>query len=83
MLGGFLGCLVGVVFSVGQEDAKVLDEVYNGIWGYNAVIGLASVSCVFFAIGGMSFLMALINVGLIGMMQLGFRHALYVQVSAN
>ena len=42
---------------------------------------MASVSCVFFALGGMSLLLSLINVGLITMFQLGFRHALLIKVS--
>ena len=67
-----------MAYSAGQEN---FEEVYDGVWGFNAVIGMASVSCVFFALGGMSILMALINVGLIGMMQLVFREALVVRVS--
>ena len=42
---------------------------------------MASVACVFFALGGMSLLLSLINVGLITMFQLGFRHALLIKVS--
>jgi urea transporter len=38
-----------------------LQEVYDGVWGYNAVIATASLSCVFFAFNGMSFLLAMLN----------------------
>ena len=39
-VGGLLGCLVGILFSVGDHDTSVLNEVYDGVWGFNPVIGM-------------------------------------------
>ena len=39
-VGGLLGSLVGILFSVGDHDTSVLNEVYDGVWGFNPVIGM-------------------------------------------
>ena len=38
-----------------------VEEVYDGLWGYNAVIATASITCVFFAFNSMSFLLGMAN----------------------
>ena len=40
---------------VALVPAESMQEVYDGIWGYNAVIATASITCVFFAFNTMSF----------------------------
>ena len=50
-LGAVLGSLAGILL-LPSEDFQ---EVYDGIWGYNAVIATASITCVFFAFNTMSF----------------------------
>ena len=60
---------------------EALQEVYDGIWGYNAVIATASITCVFFAFSSMSFLLGMINlVGTIGA-QYGLRATMVAHVS--
>ena len=51
--------LTGVLL-LPEED---LAEVYDGLWGYNAVIATASITCVFFAFNTMSFLLGMANLG--------------------
>ena len=38
-----------------------VEEVYDGLWGYNAVIATASITCVFFAFNTMSFMLGMAN----------------------
>ena len=58
-----------------------LQEVYDGIWGYNAVIATASITCVFFAFSSMSFLLGMINLlGTVGA-QYALRATMVAQVS--
>eukprot|EP00093_Oithona_nana_P013120 13120.XXX_98632_94413_1 [CDS] Oithona nana genome sequencing. len=56
-IGAVLGSLAGVLILPTEN----LQEVYDGIWGYNAVIATASISCVFFAFSSMSFTLGMIN----------------------
>ena len=37
-------------------------EVYDGIWGYNSLLSMAAVSCVFYPLTVSSFLAGLVNV---------------------
>ena len=56
-IGAVLGSLAGVLIL----PAENLPEVYDGIWGYNAVIATSSITCVFFAFSSMSFTLGMIN----------------------
>ena len=49
-----------------------LQEVYDGIWGYNAVISTASISCVFFVFNYMSITFGMINL----LASIGIQYAL-------
>lgn len=57
-VGGAIGTLMGVLL-LPRDD---LQEVYDGVWGYNAILSMASLSCVFFAFNSMSFLIGILNV---------------------
>ena len=37
-------------------------QVYDGIWGYNSLLSMAAVSCVFFPLTISSFLAGIVNV---------------------
>jgi len=56
-LGAVLGSFAGVLLLPEGE----VGEVYDGLWGYNAVIATASITCVFFAFNTMSFLLGMAN----------------------
>eukprot|EP00093_Oithona_nana_P011660 11660.XXX_672608_674229_1 [CDS] Oithona nana genome sequencing. len=56
-IGAIVGSLAGVLILPNEN----LQEVYDGIWGYNAVISTASISCVFFVCSPMSFTFGMIN----------------------
>ena len=54
--------------------------MYDGIWGYSAILSMCALSCVFFALSQMSVVLALVNVlGTIGV-QYGLRTTLSIQV---
>jgi urea transporter len=42
------------------EDGAVV-QIYDGIWGYNSLLAMAAVSCVFFPFSPASFVAGLIN----------------------
>ena len=58
-----------------------LQEVYDGIWGYNAVIATASITCVFFAFSSMSFTLGMINLLATIGAQYALRATMVLQVS--
>ena len=58
-----------------------LQEVYEGIWGYNAVISTASISCVFFVFNYMSITFGMINLMASIGIQYALRATLVLQVS--
>jgi urea transporter len=43
-----------------NEDGAVV-QIYDGIWGYNSLLAMAAVSCVFFPFSPASFVAGLIN----------------------
>ena len=57
-----VGATIGTLLSLTFIDASEYDNVYNGLWGYNALLSMASVSCVFFPLTVTSFIAGLINV---------------------
>ena len=73
------GCLqlISGVFLLPNDS---IQEVYDGIWGYSAILSMCALSCVFFALSQMSVVLALVNVlGTIGV-QYGLRTTLSIQV---
>ena len=49
-IGAVIGSFLGVAF-LPIED---IQEVYDGVWGYNPLLTMAAISCVFFAQNGHS-----------------------------
>jgi len=56
-IGSVITTLLGAAF-LPHED---LWEVYDGIWGFNGVLAMGGVSCVFYAFGPMSFLLGIVD----------------------
>ena len=54
--------------------------MYDGVWGYNSLLAMSSVSCVFFAFSGGSFLLSVVNVGATGVAQYAMRTNMTIQV---
>ena len=57
-----------------------LEEVYTGIWGYNAILSFCSLTCVFFAFNHMSLLLGMVNVTGTIAIQYGLKTTLALQV---
>ena len=76
-IGAIVGSLAGVLILPNEN----LQEVYDGIWGYNAVISTASISCVFFVCSPMSFTFGMINLLATIGAQYALRATLVLQVS--
>jgi len=75
-IGATLGTLMGVAF---LSSSGNLQEVYDGVWGYNSLLAMSSVSCVFFAFSGGSFLLSVVNVGATGVVQYAMRTNMTLQ----
>lgn len=56
-IGASVGTLVSLVFL----DSSEYDQIYDGIWGYNGLLSMAAVSCVFFPFTPASFIAGLVN----------------------
>ena len=56
-------------------------EVYNGLWGYNAILSSAAIMCVFFAFNRMSFLVGMVNLSLTVANQYALRTTMTLEVS--
>ena len=54
--------------------------VYAGIWGYNGVLAMPCISCVFYAFGKMSFLLGLVDTIAVGFAQYALRATMTLQV---
>ena len=76
-----IGAVVGSLAGVLILPAENLQEVYDGIWGYNAVIATASITCVFFAFSSMSFTLGMINLLATIGAQYALRATMVLQVS--
>ena len=74
--GAALGSLVGVLL-LPLED---IQEVYDGIWGYSAILS-SCVICVFFAFNHVSFLLATVNILGTALIQYGLKLTLSLHVS--
>ena len=78
-----IGAIGGSLAGVFILPAESLQEVYYGIWGYNAVISTASISCVFFVFRPMSFTLGMINLLATIGAQYALRATLVLQVSTS
>jgi len=54
-------------------------QVYAGIWGYNGVLAMPCISCVFYAFGKMSFLLGLVDTIAVGFAQYALRATMTLQ----
>ena len=61
-------------------EIEDLQEVYDGVWGFNAILGSASVMCVFFAFNSASLLLGLFNLGCVICAQYAMRATMTVEV---
>ena len=65
-LGAAIGCLLPLTF-LPPDDYH---QIYDGIWGYNALLAMAAASCVFFPFSPVSFVAGVVNtVATIGIQQ--------------
>lgn len=60
---------LGVAFLPIEE----VSEVYSGLWGYNALLTMGAISCVFFAFNHQSFLMGLVATAATSVVQFALR----------
>ena len=75
------GAILGSLAGVALLPTNSLDEVYNGLWGYSAILSTSAITCVFFAFNKMSVLLGMVNLlGTIGI-QYGLRQTMHLQVS--
>merc|ERR1712106_48500 len=68
-LGAVIGCLLPLAF-LPPEDYH---QIYDGIWGYNALLAMAAASCVFFPFSPVSFVAGLVNTVVTVAIQQGLR----------
>ena len=68
--------LVGVAFL----DATDLQEVYDGVWGYNSLLTMAALSCVFYSFNHISFLFAAVGTAATAVAQFALRVNMFEQV---
>lgn len=56
-IGATIGCLMAISI-LPEEDYY---QIYDGVWGYNALLAMSSVACVFFPFSPVSFVAGLVN----------------------
>jgi len=74
-IGATIGTLIGVAFL----PADSLWEAYDGIWGYNGVLAMPCISCVFYAFGKVSFLLGLVDTVAVAFAQYALRATMTLQ----
>ena len=57
-----------------------IHKAYAGIWGYNGVLAMPCISCVFYAFGKVSFLLGLVDTIAVGFAQCALRATMTLQV---
>merc|ERR1711976_1062387 len=57
-----IGATAGTFLSMSFLAESEYQQIYDGIWGYNSLLSMAAVSCVFFPLTVTSFLAGLANV---------------------
>ena len=75
-IGSVITTLLGAAF-LPHED---LWEVYDGIWGFNGVLAMGGVSCVFYAFGPMSFLLGIVDCVAVAIAHFALRANMALQV---
>jgi hypothetical protein len=63
-----------------SEAAQLLEEVYAGGWGFNGILSMSALSCVFLAFNAASVSLGLVNVALTAAAQFGLRSIMSIQV---
>jgi len=76
-IGAILGTLAGVALLPFEE----LPEVYDGVWGFNAILASASVMCVFFACNPASLFLGAFNLACVICAQYALRATMTVEHS--
>jgi len=56
-----VGAIVGTLLGVAVLPLADLQEVYDGVWGYNSLLAMAAVSCVFFPLTPASLVAGAVN----------------------
>jgi len=64
-----------------QECAQLLEEVYAGCWGFNTILSMSALSCVFLAFNSASVGLGLVNVGATILTQFLLRSVMTLQVN--
>ena len=62
------------------ESAAMLEEVYSGCWGFNGILSMSALSCVFLAFNRASIGLGLVNVASTVIVQFGLRALMTLQV---
>ena len=75
-IGSVITTLLGTAF-LPYED---LWEVYDGIWGFNGVLAMGGVACVFYAFGPMSFLLGVVDCVAVGVAHYALRANMTLKV---
>ena len=75
-IGATVGTLMGVAF-LPPDDRW---EAYDGIWGFNGVLAMACMSCVFYAFGPLSFTLGLVDCVAVAIAQYALRANMTLQV---
>ena len=60
----------------------LLIVAYDGLWGYNGVLAMPCISCVFYAFGKVSFLLGLVDTVAVAFAQYALRATMTLQVSS-
>ena len=60
--------------------AEDFQEVYDGVWGFNAILGSASLMCVFYAFNFYSVLLGTFNLACVICAQYAMRATMSVEV---
>ena len=74
-IGATVGSFLGVAF-LPIED---IQEVYDGVWGYNALLTMAAISCVFFAQNAHSLILGLLATAATSVVQFALRANMTLQ----
>ena len=73
--------MTSYLFTVSErESVALLEEVYEGCWGFNGILAMSSLSCVFLAFNRSSVALGLVNVVLTVLLQFGLRSVMTIQV---
>merc|ERR550525_1968485 len=56
-----IGAGLGTLLSLSFIEISEYDQLYDGIWGYNSLLSMAAVSCVFFPLTANSLLAGTVN----------------------